>query len=483
MRELAEIAWELERPREAGFIHLYLHELDRAREAFSAGGGAADRALTFDVEGRYQEAARLSEEAGLLAHATVASERGGDLAAAAAGWEQLAGDPRLGDWPYERALVASNRAVAQHRIAEDPAAEIEAFLEARRDLEKLAAEAAAAGNRARTFDCYLTLIRNAGVSGERQGIDEIHRACIGLLADSKHELAVFQHYRALIEVLRESGDLEAAAAAESEAREYARDTSWGPELPGAAERLAPAVLAAEVWFLDLLEWELDGDPGRVAASLVGDRRYPVGIRRRALVLVLSIAETKREEIGEIEGLCRFARHLGELRAYPAAAALERLYRHEDPAVRRAAVEGHRWLAYQRSFALVRDALGDPDHRVRETARCVLGYFHIPAAFHTLYEIYDQSSELEVRAAAIEAIATTGHDRAPSFLLEVAREEGGALQWMARQALAWLGASDDEVPPQREGPELPEGSEIWCPACLSTRPPVGGECPDCGIRLE
>jgi hypothetical protein len=327
------------------------------------------------------------------------------------------------------------------------------------------------------------LIRNAGASGQRQGIDEIHRACIGLLADSKHELAIFQHYQALIEVLRESGDLEAAAAAESEAREYARDTGWGAELPSSAERLAPSVLATEVWFLDLLEWELDGDPGRVAASLVGDRRYPVGIRRRALVLLLSIAETRRDEIGEIEALCRFARHLGELRAYPAAAALERLYRHEDPAVRRAAVGGHQWLAYQRSLALVREALSDPDLRVRETARCVLGYLGTPPIFRTLVEIYHQASELEVRAAALEASATSYHRRAPEFLLEVAREEGGALQRMARQALAWLGVPDDEIPAQREGPELPEGSEIWCPACLSRRPPVGGECSDCGIRLE
>ena len=43
---------------------------------------------------------------------------------------------------------------------------------------------------------------------------------------------------------------------------------------------------ADIWFVDLLEWEMDGDPFAVAASIVGDLRYPNGIRRRALVVLL-----------------------------------------------------------------------------------------------------------------------------------------------------------------------------------------------------
>src|SRR5690606_6212630 len=133
---------------------------------------------------------------------------------------------------------------------------------------------------------------------------------------------------------------------------------------------------ADIWFVDLLEWELDGNPYQVAASIIGDRRYPNGIRRRALVVVLTMADAdRREDRSNAETLCQIAELLGELQAYAALSPLEKLYEHEDPAVRRAAIRALRFLFFKRSFVLIRQALLDGDAGVREAARDALANLH------------------------------------------------------------------------------------------------------------
>jgi hypothetical protein len=64
------------------------------------------------------------------------------------------------------------------------------------------------------------------------------------------------------------------------------------ELPGLPDYLKQQHAYADIWFVDLLEWEMDGDPFAVAASIVGDLRYPNGIRRRALVVLLTLADAQ-----------------------------------------------------------------------------------------------------------------------------------------------------------------------------------------------
>ena len=48
----------------------------------------------------------------------------------------------------------------------------------------------------------------------------------------------------------------------------------------------------EVWYVDLAEWELAGDPALVAAGVMADRRFPDYVRRHALLL----AEQAEEEV-------------------------------------------------------------------------------------------------------------------------------------------------------------------------------------------
>ena len=73
--------------------------------------------------------------------------------------------------------------------------------------------------------------------------------------------------------------------------------------PGLPDYLKQQHAYADIWFVDLLEWEMDGDPYAVAASIVGDLRYPNGIRRRALVVLLTLADAQaRKAEGETETL-------------------------------------------------------------------------------------------------------------------------------------------------------------------------------------
>src|SRR5262249_52087882 len=68
--------------------------------------------------------------------------------------------------------------------------------------------------------------------------------------------------------------------------------------PGLPDYLKQQHAYADMWFVDLLEWEMDGDPYAVAASIVGDLRYPNGIRRRALVVLLTLADAQVRKVDQ-----------------------------------------------------------------------------------------------------------------------------------------------------------------------------------------
>src|SRR5207237_4858962 len=110
------------------------------------------------------------------------------------------------------------------------------------------------------------------------------------------------------------------------AHQYRGLASSQDELPGLPDYLKQQHAYAEIWYVDLLEWEMDGDPFAVAASIVGDLRYPNGIRRRALVVLLTLADAQaRRAEGESETLVHVAELLGELQSYAALSPLEKLF--------------------------------------------------------------------------------------------------------------------------------------------------------------
>ena len=214
------------------------------------------------------------------------------------------------------------------------------------------------------------------------------------------------------------------------------------ELPGLPDYLKQQHAYADIWFVDLLEWEMDGDPFAVAASIVGDLRYPNGIRRRALVVLLTLAaaQSRRAE-GETETLVHVAELLGELQSYAALSPLEKLFSSSDPLIRRAATRALRYLYFKRSFVIVRKALADADAQVREAALTAIEGLHFPHAFNPLARIYRENNDPRVRGTALVSIGKIQTVEAGEFLVMVLRQETGALRQAAYEALSHMDNAD------------------------------------------
>ena len=201
------------------------------------------------------------------------------------------------------------------------------------------------------------------------------------------------------------------------------------ELPGLPDYLKQQHAYADIWFVDLLEWEMDGDPYAVAASIVGDLRYPNGIRRRALVVLLTLAR----RAGAQAATARPRRSSTSPSCSASCSRTRRCRRSRScsrrpsPVIRRAAVRALRFLYFKRSFVIVRKALADPDAQVREAALVAIGGLHFPHAFNPLARIYRESNDPRVRAAALQSIGKIQTVEAGEFLVMVLRQETGALR--------------------------------------------------------
>jgi HEAT repeat protein len=216
---------------------------------------------------------------------------------------------------------------------------------------------------------------------------------------------------------------------------------------------------ADIWFVDLLEWEMGGDPYSVAASIVGDLRYPNGIRRRALVVLLTLADAEQRKQSDDQAVAaKIAELLGELQSYAALSPLEKLYESPEPAIRVAAVKALRYLYFKRSFVIVRKALADADPGVREAALTAIGGLHFPHAFNPLARIYRESNDPRVRAKALESIGKIQTVEAGEFLVMVLRQESGPLREAAQQALSQLDSAE-LLPILRQHHEIETNAQV------------------------
>ncbi len=220
----------------------------------------------------------------------------------------------------------------------------------------------------------------------------------------------------------------------------------------------------EIWYLDLIEWELDGDPAQVCASIVGDVRYADMIRRRALLVLLTILGSPRAgQGGESEPalLSQVAIGLGELQAYAALRPLERLSGHASPEVRRGVQRALRNLYFKRSFQMIGRGLGDDTPAVQQAALEALSALHFPHAFDPLTRIFREHDDHQIKETALESIGRIASLEAGEFLIEVLRYESPALREVARRLLSQFD-NPDILPILTKHMELEEGvqRELW-----------------------
>lgn len=191
----------------------------------------------------------------------------------------------------------------------------------------------------------------------------------------------------------------------------------------------------EVWYVDLAEWELAGDPALVAAGVMADRRFPDYVRRQALLLVLEI-ERRGEHLPQLD----IVRRLGEIRAYPVIAALEALHRRGDAPLREAVAGAMGSLRFKRSFSLVAQALHDPAPAVRTAAANSVRKLIFPHAFEPLRRIFearDLPDPEGARVAALHAIGKIGTVEALDFLCDRLREGEQPFCDLARHSISEL----------------------------------------------
>ncbi|MFK7988806.1 MAG: HEAT repeat domain-containing protein [Sandaracinaceae bacterium] len=175
----------------------------------------------------------------------------------------------------------------------------------------------------------------------------------------------------------------------------------------------------EIWRLDVIEWEQNGDAAETMSEVIQDAKWPDFTRRRALLCRLAQLGGGEDVLSE-QTLASLATYLGRVEIYAALAPLEAMYESESATVRAAVIKAVRQLFFKRSFVLVMLALNDDERAVRQEALAAVSALHFGHAFDPLSRIYRESSEPEVRRAALSSIGRIPSVQAAELLIDVLR---------------------------------------------------------------
>lgn len=218
----------------------------------------------------------------------------------------------------------------------------------------------------------------------------------------------------------------------------------------------------EIWYMDVVEWEHDGDVVAVCSSVVGDQTYPDVVRRRALIVLLDCLEeeaVRGQPVAtmqlEAARLARVAERLGDLQIYVVLRPLEKLFEHQDVRVQRGAMRALRFLFFKRSFNLLNSGLASRDDGVRQAALEALGRLYFNHAFDPLVRIFRESEDPTIKATALESIGRIPTLEAGDFLIEVLRYEPEPLRGLARRLLVAF-ESRDLIPILRQHQQMESG---------------------------
>ena len=263
-------AWEVDAdPRDYDAVLVALRRayqtLDRPRAiatvSWYQGGSAVDlaaiktappvdHARTHRYLGDEAMAARLFEEAGFLAHAAIARERGSDLNGARALWSRLS--HRLSSGPVMTSAASTGAAAAaeqmyvlgliRYNIARNsPAsradrARRDAIVSAVAALEDAAGRFEVIGMRERAFDCYNALSAIGQTAATFEHVLEGRVNAIRILREDHLQQYALQQFDESIAAAEGSGELSAAATFAREALAYARALGLDADAHGYARR-------------------------------------------------------------------------------------------------------------------------------------------------------------------------------------------------------------------------------------------------------
>ncbi|MBX7197500.1 MAG: HEAT repeat domain-containing protein, partial [Sandaracinaceae bacterium] len=199
----------------------------------------------------------------------------------------------------------------------------------------------------------------------------------------------------------------------------------------------------EVWIVDVLEWEQAGRAEEACAEILFDaigaakgRRDggSLPLRRRCVVArlwALSLAELAQGPAQVSAPVAvELARKLSEITDYRVLSSLELLYLHPAPQVRARTVEATGQMPFKRSAQLLRRAAQDPDDGVQAAVAKAVARKQSPVFVDPLRRLARDAPRLDVRAAALRALAAIDNVEAAEAVLEAleagAREERQAV---------------------------------------------------------
>jgi hypothetical protein len=214
---------------------------------------------------------------------------------------------------------------------------------------------------------------------------------------------------------------------------------------------------------DLVEWALDNEPVAVLARLLvgadagrgGEASFDERTVWRYALRGLLVANAPGFSLDDVRATAELSRALGNVGVFQVLGPLERLAGHASPEVRAAVMAAVRNNFYRRSLLIVQRGLADPAPLVSEEALRSLRWLGFRNGFDQLVRVYRDAKEERVRLAVIEAMVRAEAFEAGVFLLDVVRQETGALAAAAAERLGEF-PGDDILPVVRQALEVEVG---------------------------
>ncbi|MFO0683135.1 MAG: HEAT repeat domain-containing protein [Sandaracinus sp.] len=206
------------------------------------------------------------------------------------------------------------------------------------------------------------------------------------------------------------------------------DDASAPAFP---DYLRAEVPYPEIWRLDVVEWEQQGDPAETMADILLDPRQSDSVRRRALVV--RMFQHAADELVPAT-LVTLAGQLTRVESYAVLSPLEKMLEHEQPGVRAAVLGAVKTLYFKRSYVAIRRGLADPAPEVRAAAIAAMQQLHFGHVFDPLQRIYRESEDADVRRTALHSLGQISSVEAVEVLIDVLRSGVPAERAIARECL-------------------------------------------------
>ncbi|NOY89766.1 MAG: HEAT repeat domain-containing protein [Deltaproteobacteria bacterium] len=188
----------------------------------------------------------------------------------------------------------------------------------------------------------------------------------------------------------------------------------------------------EIWRLDVVAWEQAGVTAEVMGEVLLREELADFTLRRALLCRL-FALSQADDMSE-DTRSELALQLGRVELYVCLEPLERLFEDQSAKVRTAVMSSLKKLFFKRSYPLIERGLRDESREVRRAAVTAVETLHFTHALDPLRRIYRQTSDSEVRHAALTSIGRVQSPEAVELLLEALFHAAPAESQVAQELL-------------------------------------------------